>query len=515
MNVKKIFWHFLNGTASAPFVEPTQPDSGIILKFNFWSLSTLFQERSISPSGVPITASDTVTDPVGTILDQSRACTFLRSTGATAIPTLGADGILFDGTNDQLEVPNSTVYLKRLHAANTTFGIRFKIKKTADVADQLFGTMDFSSTLFGFIVMLTAGNKLQFYHNAGAANNLANYTSTKSILAADGIVTCHINVAAGVNGSSIRIGGTTETFTDLVANGATNSASTTFKLGGVSTFFGGQFCEDLEIRDTPYTALEMAAYEGQTTARSTEDFTMIKQWQLDFWDSTKCFSDSGGTVPVTNGSVTRKVNSSLSIPADTNNAINRGATAASDAAAPLWDSDADGNGNAAIQFAGDGVKLLTYGEDLCYELGGTYTLLLYFRNDDADKGSHLLTQSPDYGVLTGDNYPSGPYFVTHQSLATEPTLGMGLTGINIIGLRRRGNYAELFNRTGVIASSNNFGKIGALDMGSSTQGADWYPHGPYFKVEKYFGWMPDTGDSSLTAKLAIARTDFDIPNNLS
>lgn len=514
-NVKKYWWNVIAGGGGASFVEPTPPDEDFIMKFNLWSLSTMFQERSVSPSGIPTTAVNTTTNPVGTILDQSRSCVYLRATGATAIPTLGVNGILFDGSNDQLEVPSSQTYLKGFHAVSPIGGIRFKIRKLVDGTTRvLIGNEETSTLNYGFHIQLTSTNKLQIIGMRGTSGvPMYNYTTTEELLVADGEITIHVNInGTGSNACSVRINGTTETFTSL--SGATNDSTSTFKVGGIGSFANFQLCESLEFVNRVWTSDEMTAYEAQSTARTTDDFGLVKQWQLDFWDSTKCWADAGRTTPVTNTSVLRAIDSSISIPSVATIQTKRNATAASDAAAPQWLSDADGNGNGGAYFDGDGGALLTFGEDPWIELGGTSTSFMVFLQEDLDNGSHIRISSPEYMVITGKDYignPLKPYVVAHQSAATEPLTATAQTGVDIIVERRRGATGQLGNRAGTLEESTNYGKCNSPTFGGSTQGADWYPDGKLIRLEKYFGYM---SDADVALKIAELRNQFTIPSTI-
>lgn len=509
-NIKKLDWFFGGGSS---FIEPIPPDANVLFDFTFWQLSTMFQERSILPGGVPVTAVTTQTNSVGTIFDMSRACKFLRATGSTAIPTLGSNGVLFDA-NDALEMVTSTTYLKRLHAVGATYSVRFKLLKGIDgSAGIIVGTQGLSSTHHGIVFNQTAANKLQFFASGGTGQTIVNYTSTKSILIADGVITVHLVIKAGSGASFIRINGTTETFTADLTKGSTSNCTNSLTIGGIGTFFRGQIVESLTCKvDYEWTSSEMAAYEALTTSRTTVDFPIIKQWQLDFWNPAKNFSDAGGTTQVTNGSVTRLTRSSLSIPADTASGINRDATSASDAAAALWASNADGNGNGGTTWPGDGTKLLTYGEDICLEAGGTSTEIIVFKNTDLTFGTHLKAASPNYLVITGINYtnPLKPYVVAHNSFTTGPLVSTSQSGVDIIAIQRRGNYAIIWNRAGGFVVKSNYGLCNNPTFGQSTQGADWYGDGAYLLHEKYMGWIPN-----MPAKLAALRTQFNISSSLS
>lgn len=492
----------LLGTGGSGFIDPTPPASDIILKFNLYDLTTMWQERSIFPGGVPVTPVTTNTNPIGTIFDQSLATTFLRATGSTTIPTLTADGVTFDGSNDLLEVPGSNIYLKGLHSVGAVWAMRFWIKKGLDgAARSPINNQGSSATQNGFYLQLTAANKVRIFIGDGTAPAICDYTSTASLTVAMGATPIQI-IINGAN-SKLVIGSTTETFTASITEGSTNNANANLRVGGDgSTYFTGSISRDLMFVNRVWTAQEMSDYQSYNPSITTNKFTPIKQWDLDFNDTTNVFSDAGETTPITDGGTIRSIRSKVTIPY--NSAFRRKATSASALASPIWRASAK---NGAAEFDGTGTQILTYSEDLWFEVGGVSTTMFIFKNDDATFGSHYVNGNPEYGTVTGKNYSGNaavtgdaaqPYSTCHHGGAggsgTGPTALVSRSDdYNILVIRRFGGVADIFNQRKNKTSLSGFGKFTSSLFGTAAPagGTNWHPDGNLVRIIKYTGFIDD------------------------
>jgi hypothetical protein len=499
---------FMEGTASVvvpTFTEPTRPDSSLALKLNLYELSSMFQERTLSPGGIPLTAVAINTDPIGTILDQSLSTQYMFASGATTIPLLSADGMTFDGTNDRIDLPLSTVYLKPLHATTATWSIRFWIKKGLDgSAKPVMGTQTFSATQNGFYLQLTAANKLRIYIADGVAPAMIDYTTTASLTVAMGATPVQININApgGSNASSVTIGATTETFT--VTGGSSSNATNSLFIGGDGTnFFTGSIARSVEIRSRVLTNQEITDYQSFNPTVVSAQFTPIKQWEINFNDGTRVFSDAGGTTPITDGGFVRVVNNRISVPfGASTGAIVRRMTSSADAASPLW-RQAVKNGKSVVEYDGTGNQTLTFSTNAYPELGATSTTFIVCKNDDPTFGSHMLKDG-QYITFTGSAYSGNsgatgdaaqPYTVMHSSTGVSGNAKISRAdGYNIIAFRRVGPSIDIWSQDLIKYSQpTGFGSFTVTDIGVAYSNGvpNWHLDGMYALYEKYVGYLTD------------------------
>lgn len=508
MKAKKIYNWWLDGVASEgggdSFVEPTPPPDDIILKLNLYELSSMFQERVVAPSGVPLTPVTVNTNPVGTIFDQSKATLFVRAFGATAVPTLTADGITFDGTTDRIELPLSTVYLRPLHSTTAVWSLRFWVKKGLDgAARALMVNQGLSATQNGFYIQLTALDKIRFYLGDGVAPAMVDFTSLTSLTVAMGAtpVQININVPGGLLASSITIGSITETFT--VTGGGVLNSSMALSIGSDgTTFFTGSFSRSIELYNRVLTAQEILDYQSFNPAVTTDKFTPIKQWEIDFNDSAYIFSDSGETTPIANGGFVRAIRNKITIPYNTLAAIVRKMTSASDAASPLW-READLNSNSVVEYDGTGAQTLTFGENLFPELGGVSTTIIVCKNDDTTFGSHMLKEG-QYLTVTGSGYAGNaaatgsadqPYSVIHSGITNAGSVMTSKSnGFNILVFRRFGEACDTWSQNKIkVSIASGYGSFTVSDIGVAYSNGvpDWHLDGKYALLEKYMGYLTD------------------------
>lgn len=500
---KKVAFLLDQGSSSAPpeFVEPTPPSSDLTLKFNLYELSSMFQERSVFSGGIPVTEVTANTNPVGTIFDQSLSTTFLRATGATTIPLLSADGITFDGTNDMMEVPNSTSLLKSIHAVGSVWSIRFWVKKNVDgTARPLMNNQGLSGTQAGFYISTTATNKVRVFIGDATAPVIVDYTSTASLTVASGATP--IQVVINGASSKLVIGSTTETFTASVSEGSTVNAAQNLRLGGDgSTFFNGSFAKSIELYNRALTTQELTDYQSFAPVVTSTDFTPVKQWDLDFNDATKIFSDAAETTQITDGGTIRSIVSSTLKP-NHSSAVTRKATSASALASPVWRQSVK-NGKSVAEFDGTGNNVLTYSEDLWYECGGTSTFFIIIKNNDSSFGSHYINGNPEYGTMTGSNYGGNlaatgdaglPYSILHHTNGVGPQTTLSRSDdYNIIVIRRKGAVCDMFNQTKTKTTVSNFGKFTSSLIGHEAPagGGNWDTYGRVVRIIKYVGKFPD------------------------
>lgn len=495
-----------SSVSAATFTEPTRPDSSLVLKLNLFELSSLYQERTLSPGGVPLTAVAINTDPVGTILDQSLATQYMTATGATTIPLLSADGLTFDGSNDRIDLPLSTVYLKPLHATTATWSIRFWIKKGLDGSAKPFmGTQTFSATQNGFYFQLTAANKLRIYIADGVAPAMIDYTTTASLTVAMGATPVQININApgGSNASSVTIGSTTETFT--VTGGSSSNATNSLFIGGDGTnFFTGSIARSVEIRSRVLTSQELTDYQSYNPTVTATQFTPVKQWEINFNDGSRIFSDAGGTTPITNGGFVRVIDNRISIPfASSTGAIVRRLTSASDGASPLW-RQSDLNGKSVVEYDGTGNQTLTYSVNAYPELAAVSTTIIVSKNDDPTFGSHMLKDG-QYITFTGSGYSGNsggtgdaaqPYTVMHSATGVSNNAKTSRAdGFNIVVFRRVGASIDLWTQEKVKYSQpTGFGSFTVTDIGVAYSNGvpNWHLDGKYALMEKYVGYLTDS-----------------------
>jgi hypothetical protein len=482
---------FMRAVGGVNFVEPVAPDADIVLKFNLYELSSMFQERSISPSGVPVTPVAGVGQPVGFIHDQSRACLFMRGFGATTIPQFTVDGLSFDGVNDMMEIPSSTGYIKPLHAVGSVWSIRFWLKCNLNGnARPLINWQGLSATQSGAYIQRTAANQVRIFIGDGTAPPIVDYTSTKTIVAADGAVPVQI-IINGAN-SKMIIGSTTETFTASITEGSVNPATQNVRLGGDgSSFFNGSFSRDIKIVNRVWTAQEIADYQVFNPANTTADFTPILKHDYDPNDNTTVFTDAAETTPAVNNGVVRSIKNKVTVPFSP---ITRKGTSAADAAAPILKTN-QVNGKSVLEFDGTGNKLVTWAEDLGVELGGCMTWVFVLQNRDANFGSEWVNANPEYCAWTGSQYPGAygagkPYVMPHHGGGIGPDVFTSTTDApNIIILERFGAEALSMNQAKVVNSISTFGKFNWISTGQAAPAGvpNWHPDGYLIRVKVYIG----------------------------
>lgn len=507
-----------------PFIEPTVPNSDLILKLNFYELSSMFQEILLLPGGIPSTPVTANTNPVGFIQDQSRQSIYVRAIGSTSRPLLASNGLVFDNTNDQLTViGGNSAYFKDLHGLSPVWGNRFKITMNGSdgVAKGVWATGTGGTTGFGAFIQRTAANRLLVQLCRGTSGvPMVNYTTTRTITQADGEVTVHINInGTASNACSVRIRNaagtvTTETFTIL--SGVDNNPSTALSIGGA---LNATMSHSFEIINRVWTTQEMLDYEASTPANTTAHFTPIKQHYYNLSDTSTVFSDTGGTVPITNGGVVRVVSNKV-VPSIYPNRATRNMTGGTDGL--IWNSNLQ-NGMGGVVADGSGTRLLTFSQDVYIEAAAVSTLFIVARNTDVDFGSQWINGGTTYGVFTGSNYSANasgtgdaaqPYFLIHPTVGvTEDVFISRSNSCNIIAVRRFGNVIDLWSQTKVKVSTTGLvGACGFVLIGQSTANGvpQFHPDGSFYDIEKYAGYI---SDSQIEAKIDELRGIYNIPSS--
>lgn len=512
-------------TAVFNFTEPIPPASDIILDFNIHDQVTRYQERALFPGGNPVTPSANINDPIGTLFDQSLATTYLVASNTTTLPLYTADGMTFDGVNDQMEVPTTTAYLNKLHSVNYVHSGRITIKKIVDgVAKAIINDCGNSSTTqIGFYLQATAANKIRILISDGTPPAVVDYTSTTTVNIASG----RTPVQWIINGASSKliIGGVTETFTSSTTEGIVSNSTQNLRVGGDgSNYINASLSGNIRlVGGRVWTAQEISDYAAANPSNNTADITPIKQWDLDFNDVTNVFSDLAETTTITNGGFIRSIRSKVNIPFNTS--FRRRATSSSDPASPLW-RQAQKNGRSTAEFDGTGNQFLTYSQDLWIETSGSSTFFIVIKNDDTVYGSHYINGNPEYGTLTsttyGGAYPGPPphsYTEMHHGGSggggTKPDIIMSDSyDYNIICIRIKAGTANVFSQTGNYNTQTSFGKFTSSLIGKAAPAGtpDWHLDGMVASVEKYMFYMDET---TIRYKIAYMRFLLNISTSLN
>ncbi len=515
------------GGGGGSFIEPIPPPSDYIVRFNFYQLSSMWQEILLLPGGIPSTPVTANTQSIGTIQGQSRS-TILMSVGASASrPVLSSTGLVFDNTNDQLNIIGApSNFLKDLHAASPIWGMRFKLTMNGSdgVAKAICQTGTGGTTGFGMFMNRTSANRVTFQLCRGTSGvPMVNYVTTTTLTAADGQCTIHVNInGTGANACSIRIrkaNGTVTTETFTILSGVDNNASNPLTLGGA---LNGTFSHSFDIINRVWTTQEMLDYEASTPANSLDYFTPIKQHEYDFNDASTIFSDAGGTTPITNGTPIMLVNNKVTIPYA--NAPVRRFTATDPSAGLIWATNQQ-NENAAATADGSGTRLITASEDLVREAAASSTIFYVAKNVDPIFGSQWWNGGSAYSPLTGSNYsnngantgdPAQPYSLIHPtSGVTAHVLTSRSNSTNIIAVRRFGQNIDMWSQVGEKAPSTSMiGAIGWSIIGTSSPNGvpNWHPDGIFCYFLKYVGYI---SDDQVVAKIEELRVRFNIPASVA
>lgn len=490
------------------FIEPTAPDADVILDLKFYQLTSLWQELALLPSGIPTTPVTANSDPVGTIIDQSRSCLFARATASANRPLLGTNGLIFDGTNDSYTViSTSLAYFRNLHQVDPIYGIRFKMIKNLDgSARTVFISSSGSTAGWGVVLQLTAANKVRFIlHRGTAGTAMVDYTTTRTINIASGLTAVHINInGIGSNACSIRMHEadttvTTETFTIL--QGVAHDPTSTLTFGGASAF-NGTLNNDFKIVDgRVWTTPEMTAYEADAPANTTTLFTPIKEAEYDFTDTAYVFADLAETTPITNNvevlSVLSKANPTYA------NYVKRRAIGVATTGL-IWLSN-QLNGLGCVVADGSGSRELVFTEDMIKHIQTTYTRFIVLRNTDATFGSQWDNGDTVYGVITGNAYSGNaantgdaaqPYWVSH-SVGNNTSSAVPISrsnGYNIIIQRVFGQTVDEWSQAGVKYTKTGFSGMSWLSIGKSTSNGvpEFHPDGAMVYILHYLGYIDDS-----------------------
>lgn len=509
------------------FIEPTPPDPDFIVKFNFFELSSMWQEILLLPGGIPTSPVTTNGQPIGTIQGQSRSAILMSTGASTARPLLASNGLVFDNTNDQLTISGAPAnFLKDLHGVSPVFGMRYKLRMNGSdgVAKTICQTGTGGTTGFGMFMNRTNTNRVTFQLCRGTSGTaMVNFVTARTITAADGECTVQVNVnGTGANACSIRIRNeagvvTTETFTIL--SGVDSNASNQLSIGGA---LNGTFSHSFDIVSRVWTTQEMLDYEAATPTNTTANFTPIKQHEYDFDDVSTMFADSGGTTPITHGTPIVLINNKVTIPYA--NAPVRRATAVDPSTGLVWnDSLQNGKGGAIAD--GSGSRKLTFSDDVLREAGCSTTVFLVAKNSDVDFGSQWMNGGGTYGVMTGSGYsangdgtgdPDQPYFLNHPTVAvTNPVLISRSNSCNIIAMRRFGTTIDLWSQTKQkVTTTGLTGATGWVIVGESSPNGvpNFHPEGNFHYALKYVGQI---SDEQIEAKIDELRAIYNVPDSVA
>jgi hypothetical protein len=493
---------------------PANPGDDYIFWLDFANTTTMFQEPAIS-SAVPRTAVTADADEVGMIYDRGRGANVVTSASDLTCPVLQTSGgvsYVGDGTSTsyQLRTINAKPYFRFTHAAAPVWSVQFCVMVTSadGVAVVLMdSTSNGNSTSKGFRVSRTTGNKLQINVNRGTSGVVV----VNSVISTDSVVqNTWYYVSIDVNGVGAATGrlkinnGSVQTF--AVAAGIDDIDPTNEMFFNTQQRYGSQVI----WRNRILTTDELNNWNGHSNARSSTEFTPIKVWDLDFNDTTKMFSDTGRTTPVTNGDKIRVIDNKITPLVGT--LLTRYlSNAVGDSTSPQYDENTL-NGYGVGTWDGSDDEL-SFSERMNLAYGGKFVTFVVFKNEDVSNGSHLFYDG-DYWAVTGNSYNGGlgvgvPYSIAHfagsfvDNATGAPPL-KNKTGYNVLVMRRNGTTVDMWTglkekETATITYQFNITQMGRYYGGNT----DWWLHGKVARITHYNGNFSDEDVENEITNLGI------------